>query len=62
MDLLGRSGKIKEALLIILKLVALPDSSIWASLLAAARVHEEQDNAGYFTLLSKCTGQCGEVE
>ncbi|KAI3471647.1 hypothetical protein Pfo_028297 [Paulownia fortunei] len=66
-DLLGRSGKVKEALSIILKLVALPDSRIWAALLAAARVHEDQkvgeyaaekllelesDNAGYYTLFS----------
>ncbi|PIN20086.1 hypothetical protein CDL12_07247 [Handroanthus impetiginosus] len=66
-DLLGRSGKVKEALSIILKLVASPDSLIWAALLAAARVYEDQrvgkyaaeklfdlesDNAGYYTLLS----------
>ncbi|KAL0359597.1 UNVERIFIED_CONTAM: Pentatricopeptide repeat-containing protein, chloroplastic [Sesamum angustifolium] len=64
-DLLGRSGKVKEALSTILKLVALPDSRIWGALLAAARVHEdhkvgqyaaqkllelESDNAGYYTL------------
>ncbi|KAK6124869.1 hypothetical protein DH2020_041403 [Rehmannia glutinosa] len=66
-DLLGRSGKIKEALSIILKLVDLPDGRIWSALLAAARVHEdrkigeyaaekvlelESDNAGYYTLFS----------
>ncbi|KAL0339734.1 UNVERIFIED_CONTAM: Pentatricopeptide repeat-containing protein, chloroplastic [Sesamum radiatum] len=66
-DLLGRSGKVKEALSTILKLVALPDSRIWGALLAAARVHEdhkvgqyaaqkllelESDNAGYYTLYS----------
>ncbi|KAL3841286.1 hypothetical protein ACJIZ3_025877 [Penstemon smallii] len=41
-DLLGRCGKIKEALSIILKLVDSPDSRIWAALLAAARVHKDQ--------------------
>ncbi|KAG8372050.1 hypothetical protein BUALT_Bualt12G0026300 [Buddleja alternifolia] len=66
-DLLGRSGRIKEALWVILKLVALPDSRIWGALLAAARIHEDRkvgeyavkkvlemksDNAGYYTLFS----------
>ncbi|GFP80868.1 pentatricopeptide repeat-containing protein at4g33990, partial [Phtheirospermum japonicum] len=66
-DLLGRSGKIKEALSIILKRVVLPDSKIWSALLSAARVDEdrkigvyaaekvlelESDNAGYYTLFS----------
>ncbi|KAL3637138.1 hypothetical protein CASFOL_019437 [Castilleja foliolosa] len=66
-DLLGRSGKIKEALSIILKKVVIPDSKIWSALLSAARVHEdrkigayaaekvlglESDNAGYYTLFS----------
>ncbi|KAL0453181.1 UNVERIFIED_CONTAM: putative pentatricopeptide repeat-containing protein [Sesamum latifolium] len=65
-DLLGRSGKVKEALSTILKLVALPDSRIWGALLAAARVHEDhkvgqyaaqkllelESDAGYYTLYS----------
>ncbi|PSS15706.1 Pentatricopeptide repeat-containing protein [Actinidia chinensis var. chinensis] len=66
-DLLGRSGKLKEALAIILKLVAFPDGRIWGALLAASRVHGNQkfaeyaaqrllelehDNAGYYTLIS----------
>ncbi|KAL6987236.1 hypothetical protein U1Q18_012987 [Sarracenia purpurea var. burkii] len=66
-DLLGRSGKIKEGLTIILKLTAFPDGRIWGALLAAARVHGNQqigeyaaqrllelepNNAGYYTLLS----------
>ena len=38
-DLLGRSGKLKEALAIILKVVAFPDSRIWGALLAAFSVH-----------------------
>ncbi|KZV38325.1 pentatricopeptide repeat-containing protein chloroplastic-like [Dorcoceras hygrometricum] len=65
-DLLGRFGMVKEALSIILKLTVSPDSRIWAALLAAARVHEDQkvseyageklfelenQNAGYYTLL-----------
>lgn len=66
-DLLGRSGRVKEALALILKLVTFPDSSIWGSLLAASRIHMEKrvgeyaarkllemdtDNVGYYTLLS----------
>lgn len=66
-DLLGRSGKLKEALTVILKLVTCPDSRIWGALLAASRVHEdkklgeyaaekllelEPDNVGYYTLWS----------
>nr|GMD48015.1 pentatricopeptide repeat-containing protein At4g35130, chloroplastic-like [Ipomoea batatas] len=66
-DLLGRSGKVKEALTMILKLVVLPDSKIWGALLSASQVHNYQkvaefacrrlmemdpDNAGYYTLYS----------
>lgn len=66
-DLLGRSGRLKEALALILKLVTFPDSSVWGSVLAASRVHMEKrvgeyaarkllemdaDDAGYYTLLS----------
>lgn len=66
-DMLGRSGRIKEGLAIIIKLVPFPDSRIWGALLAASRVlmdkrigeyaaHKllelEPDNAGYYTLYS----------
>ncbi|KAK9289352.1 hypothetical protein L1049_007507 [Liquidambar formosana] len=66
-DLLGRAGKLKEALAIILKMVVFPDSRIWGALLAACRVYGdrklgeyvvqrflelESDNVGYYTLLS----------
>ncbi|KAL9687865.1 hypothetical protein QQ045_032273 [Rhodiola kirilowii] len=66
-DLLGRSGKLKEALSIILKMVVHADSRIWGALLSASRVHGdikmgeyaalrllqlEPDNVGYYTLLS----------
>ncbi|KAE9465912.1 hypothetical protein C3L33_02176, partial [Rhododendron williamsianum] len=66
-DLLGRSEKLKEALAIILKLVAFSDGRIWGALFAACRVHGNQklgeyaakrlldlepSNAGYCTLLS----------
>ncbi|KAH7855052.1 hypothetical protein Vadar_020673 [Vaccinium darrowii] len=66
-DLLGRSGKLKDALAIILKLVPNPDGRIWGALFAACRVHGDQklgeysakrlldlepNNAGYHTLLS----------
>ncbi|KAL7097789.1 hypothetical protein ACP275_10G164800 [Erythranthe tilingii] len=66
-DLLGRYGKVKEALSVVLKFVASPDSRIWGALLGAARIHEdrkvgefsarkilelERDNARYYTLIS----------
>ncbi|KAG5555819.1 hypothetical protein RHGRI_006461 [Rhododendron griersonianum] len=66
-DLLGRCGKLKEALAIILKLVPFSDGRIWGALFAACRVHGNQklgeyaakrlldlepSNAGYCTLLS----------
>ncbi|GER25810.1 pentatricopeptide repeat-containing protein [Striga asiatica] len=66
-DLLGRSGNIKEGLSVILRRVVLPDSKIWSALLSAARVHNdwkiggyaarkvlelERDNPGYYTLFS----------
>ena len=65
-DLLGRYGKLKEALAIIVKMVIFPDGRIWGALLAACRVHGdikfgeytaqrllelEPDNVGYHTLL-----------
>ncbi|KAA8518050.1 hypothetical protein F0562_015530 [Nyssa sinensis] len=73
-DLLGRSGKLKEALAIIVKLVSFPDSRIWGALLAASRVYGDQklgeyaaqkllelepDNAGYYTLLSNIQASVG---
>uniref|UniRef100_A0A7N0UEY4 Pentatricopeptide repeat-containing protein n=1 Tax=Kalanchoe fedtschenkoi TaxID=63787 RepID=A0A7N0UEY4_KALFE len=66
-DLLGRSGKLKAALLIIIKMVVHPDSRIWGALLSASKVHGdikmglyaaqrllqlEPENVGYRTLLS----------
>lgn len=66
-DLLGRSGKLKSALSVILKMVAFPDSRIWGALLAACRTYMnrnlgeyaakrilelEPDNVGYHVVLS----------
>ncbi|RAL51877.1 hypothetical protein DM860_010595 [Cuscuta australis] len=67
-DLLGRLGKVKEALTMVMKLVVSPDSMAWGALLSAAsrtdnykKVAEyacerivglEPDNAGYYTLYS----------
>ncbi|XP_057982644.1 pentatricopeptide repeat-containing protein DOT4, chloroplastic-like [Malania oleifera] len=66
-DLLGRSGNLIEALAIIVKMVALPDSRIWGALLASSRVSGnnkvgqyaaqklfelEPDNTGYRVILS----------
>lgn len=66
-DMLGRAGRLKEGLAVILKLVPLPDSRIWGALLSASRVYMEKkvgkyaadrllelepDNAGYYTLFS----------
>ena len=39
-DLLGRYGKLKETLSIIVKMVIFPDSRIWGALLAACRIYE----------------------
>lgn len=73
-DLLGRYGKLKEALVIVLKMIASPDSRIWGALFAASRVHNhrevgeyaakklmerEVDNAGYYTLLSNAQATAG---
>lgn len=66
-DLLGRCGRVKEALAVILKWVPFPDTGIWGSVVAASRVHMEKrlgeyaamklleiedDNVGYCTLIS----------
>lgn len=66
-DLLGRFGLLKEALMIIMKMPVSPDSRIWGALLGSSKVHGnrefgeyaaqrilelEPDNIGYHTLLS----------
>ena len=73
-DLLGRSGKLKEALTLIIKMVVSPDSRIWGALLAASRVHGdkkvgeyaaeklmelEPDNVGYYTIWSNIEASVG---
>lgn len=73
-DLLGRAGKLKEALATIVKMLTFPDSRIWGALLAASRVHGhrklgeyaaqkllelEPDNVGYHTLLSNVQASAG---
>ncbi|CAN1338283.1 Pentatricopeptide repeat-containing protein At4g30700 [Linum perenne] len=74
-DLLGRSGKLKEALAMVLKLGVFSDSRIWGALVAAARTHDdrkvgeyaaekvlelEPDSVGYYTLLSNVMAGVGE--
>ncbi|KAG7958808.1 hypothetical protein I3843_10G036600 [Carya illinoinensis] len=76
-DLLGRHGKLKEALAIIVKLVFFPDSRIWGALLAASKIHGdiklveytaerllelEPDNVGYHILLSNVQASVGQWE
>ncbi|CAH9140009.1 unnamed protein product [Cuscuta epithymum] len=67
-DLLGRLGKVKEALTMVMKLAVLPDSRVWSVLLSASlrgcncqkvadyacqRIMElDSENAGYYTLYS----------
>ncbi|XXG58149.1 hypothetical protein AAC387_Pa04g0535 [Persea americana] len=66
-DLLGRSGKLQEALTMIETMTAKPDSRIWGALLAACRTYSdnalgiyvaqslfdmEPENAGYHVVLS----------
>ncbi|OMO60169.1 pentatricopeptide repeat-containing protein [Corchorus olitorius] len=74
-DLLGRAGKLKEALATIMKMLPFPDSRIWGALLAASTVHGhrklgeyaalrllelEPDNVGYHTLLSNIRASDGQ--
>ncbi|KAJ3683401.1 hypothetical protein LUZ60_013628 [Juncus effusus] len=66
-DLLGRAGRLREALNLLEDLPFEPDASMWGALLAASRVHREPDvgklaavrilelepdNAGMYVLLS----------
>ncbi|CAL1385784.1 unnamed protein product [Linum trigynum] len=75
-DLLGRSGNLKEAMSMILKMeFGCADGRIWGALLAAARTHGdrrvaeyaagkvlemEPDGVGYYTLLSNVRAGGGE--
>ncbi|KAM1321449.1 hypothetical protein ACFX13_014712 [Malus domestica] len=74
-DLLGRSGKLKEALAVIMKMMTFPDSRIWGALLSGCRIYSlrdvgeyaaqrllelEPDNAGYYTLLSNTQASVGQ--
>uniref|UniRef100_A0A2C9VDQ0 Pentatricopeptide repeat-containing protein n=1 Tax=Manihot esculenta TaxID=3983 RepID=A0A2C9VDQ0_MANES len=76
-DLLGRSGKLKEALAMIVKMVIVADSRIWGALVASCRVHGdrkigefaaqrllevEPDNVGYHTVLSNIQACAGKWE
>ena len=46
-DLLGRSGKLKEALSVILKMAVCPDGRIWGALLSASRVYMDRKVGEY---------------
>ncbi|KAL6141351.1 hypothetical protein ACLB2K_059640 [Fragaria x ananassa] len=74
-DLLGRCGKLKEALAVILKMLAFPDSRIFGALLSGSRIYGnielgqyaaqrllelEPDNVGYFTLWSNTQASVGQ--
>ncbi|KAF3442487.1 hypothetical protein FNV43_RR16403 [Rhamnella rubrinervis] len=74
-DLLGRYGKLKEALVIVTKMIALPDSRIWGALFSASRVHNhrevgeyaakkllelEVEDMGYYTLMSNAQASVGQ--
>ncbi|KAJ8770583.1 hypothetical protein K2173_018074 [Erythroxylum novogranatense] len=74
-DLLGRSSKLKEALALILRMLAFADGRIWGALLAASRIHGdtrigefaaqrllelEPDNIGYHILLSNIQACSGK--
>ncbi|XP_031396641.1 pentatricopeptide repeat-containing protein At4g19191, mitochondrial-like [Punica granatum] len=73
-DLLARSGRLKDALAVITKRVSRPDSRIWGAILAASRIYGdrkvgkfagqrllelESDNVGYYTLLSNVQASDG---
>ncbi|CAK7342724.1 unnamed protein product [Dovyalis caffra] len=74
-DLLGRSGRLKEALAIIIKMEVFADNRIWGTLLAASRMHADEkvgnfaaqramelepDDVGYCTLLSNVQASTGK--
>ncbi|KAL5555874.1 hypothetical protein UlMin_038110 [Ulmus minor] len=46
-DLLGRKGKIKEALELVIKMPVEPDAGIWSSLLSACKIHRNVEIAEY---------------
>lgn len=73
-DLLARSGRLKDALAVIIRKVFCPDGRIWGALLSASRVYGdseigkfaalrllelESDNVGYYTLLSNVQASGG---
>ncbi|GAA0155810.1 hypothetical protein LIER_13453 [Lithospermum erythrorhizon] len=74
-DLLGRAGKLDEALNFIHKIPLEPDSAIWGALLHACRIHRrfdigkiaarnifqmEEVNVGYYILLCNLYSDCGK--
>ncbi|KAK4795590.1 hypothetical protein SAY86_027916 [Trapa natans] len=73
-DLLARSGRLEDAMAVITKMLLIPDGRIWGAIVAASRVHGdtrvgefaarrllelENDNAGYYTLLSNAQASIG---
>ena len=73
-DLLGRSGRLKEALALIKSMPFKPDAVIWGALLAACRIHKDVElgefssrklfeldprNCGYYVLMSNIYANAG---
>ncbi|XP_020104021.1 pentatricopeptide repeat-containing protein At4g02750 [Ananas comosus] len=74
-DLLGRAGRLEEALDLMAKMPSEPDSTMWGALLGASRIHRntelgekaakmifemEPDNAGMYVLLSNIYAASGK--
>ncbi|MQL87795.1 hypothetical protein Taro_020328 [Colocasia esculenta] len=74
-DLLGRSGSLKEAEDMILTMTTTPDSGVWGALLSACKIHNnleigehagkkalelDPDNDGYYILLSNLYSCAGK--
>ena len=74
-DLLGHTGRLKEAHNLIMEMKVMPDSAVWGSLLNACKVHGnvelgelaleklielEPDDAGNYVILSNIYAQAGQ--
>lgn len=76
-DLLGRAGKLDEALYLIRTMRVKPDGAVWGALLGACKIHKnvelaqlafervielEPENIGYYVLLSNIHNEAGNLD
>ncbi|KAL6337250.1 hypothetical protein AAG906_036564 [Vitis piasezkii] len=61
-DLLGRAGRLDEALKLIKSMTIEKDEGLWGAFLGACRTHKDSQNPGHYVLLSNIYANAGRWE